>query len=155
MPNGDVDVLAREVRQLFRHHEAHVELGMALGQAAEPGNQPARNQRRRRAHRQHPGGFETLQIDGRLVELVEQRADAREVAAAGFGHHDAPRQSPEQRDTQPVLEDLDQTPHGIGRDVEFGARRVEASQARRCFEGAERVERRQTPVIASPQFSWG
>ena len=96
-----------------------------------------------------------MQIGHRPVELVEQRSDAGEIAAAGFGHRDAPRPSPEQRDTQPVLEDLDQAPHGIGRNAEFGARRVEASQARRCFEGAERVERRQPPVIASPQFSWG
>ena len=103
-----------------------------------------------RVDRQYPGGFETLQIDRRLVELVEQRSDACEIAAAGFGHHNAPRQSPEQRDTQPVLEDLDQAPHGIGRNIEFDACRVETSKARRCFEGVDRVERRQTPVIGLP-----
>ena len=103
----------------------------------------------------------TLEISRRCrsavasAELVEQRADTRKIAAAGFGHRDAPRQSPEQRDTQPVLEQLDQTPHGIGRNVELGARRFEAAQARRCFECPDRVERRQTPASTLSHLGWG
>lgn len=68
------------------------------------------------------------------------------VAGAGLSQHDTPRQPPEQRDAQPILEKLDLPPHGIGGNVEFGSRGVEASEARRCFEGADCVERRQSPM---------
>lgn len=48
-PDGDVDILAREVGAGHGCGQAHVEIGMALGEAAEPRDQPARNQRGRRA----------------------------------------------------------------------------------------------------------
>jgi len=93
-----------------------------------------------------------LQIGGRFRELVEQRADAPKVAATSFCQHDTPWQSPEQRNTQPVLEKLDQTPNGIGRNVEFAARGVEASEARRCLKGTDCVERRQSPRPRTHKF---
>ena len=95
----------------------------------------------------------TLQIGRRFRELVEQRADARKIAAASFGHCDAPRQPAKQRNAQLILEKLHQSPDGIGRDVELGPRRFEATTAGRRLERADCVERRQSPAGAGAGMS--
>ena len=145
-PNGDVDLFAREVGQRHGRQEAYVKLGMPLGQAAEARNKPTRHHRWHGADRQHMGCFETLQIGGRRRQAG--RAACRRVQDSGRRPRSPrrPGQPPKQRDTQPVLEKLDQTPHGIGGNIEFGSRGVEASEARRCLEGADCVERRQSPM---------
>jgi hypothetical protein len=91
---------------------------------------------------QHTGGFQASQVGGRRGELVEQPADAREIALAGFGHHDAARQAPEQRSADGLLEDLDHASNGTGRHVQLGPRCVEAAMPSRRLESAHGVERR-------------
>jgi len=42
-PNGNVDLFAREVGPRYLCNDAHIELGIPLGQATEAWNQPTRN----------------------------------------------------------------------------------------------------------------
>ena len=75
--DGEIDVLAREVDVMQRRRNPQVDLGVRLGEAAEPVHEPLGGEIRRRADRQHAGPLALQQALGAERDPVERVAHAR------------------------------------------------------------------------------
>jgi len=136
--HGDVDAIGMEVCEAFAGQQAQIDVGVGLGEVAEPWNQPLRSKGRRHADRelgrhraQQPGGF---------VDHAQGTADTRCIATPGIGQPDTPWQALEQAYLQAGF----QPAHLLG-DSRLGHAQLLGGEAevqltRHHFEHTQRIE---------------
>ena len=144
--DADVDVVAREIHEFRGCADPQIEIRVSGAEATEPGQEPFGGERREHADRQVAARADRCEPGGRGGDLIEGLAHRRQVALGLLGQQEPTRQAPEQPHPQAFLEALDlMADRGLGH-VQLVRCTGEAQMARRCLEGAQRVERRQTPA---------
>ena len=150
MANGEVDIFAREVDALVARGHAEVDLRMALGEPAEPTDEPFCREIRRDADREHTGALPLRQALGAERDLVERVADHGEILAARLGDDEPLALAIEELEPELRLERLYLLAHGARRHEQlFGGSR-EAFATRRSLKSLDGVERRE--AAGHPSF---
>jgi hypothetical protein len=123
---------------------------MALAEIGEAGEEPADGEGSDGAERQdlaHVAGLEALQHVGHAVEAVLQRREERQAL---LGDHQPARQAAEERDPEPLFQELHLVADGGLGDAEFDRRAREGQVSGSGFEGAQRVQRKVWPDHRMP-----
>jgi hypothetical protein len=133
----------------------HFDGGRAPLEIGEPRNKPARREGRTDPDGEHVRARHRRDLLGEEGELVENVRQPRLVGAAGGGEHQAIGLALEQRDAEPLFEQLHHAADRGRRHVQLAGRPRETRGARRCLEGADAVQERQlahggTPRKADP-----
>jgi hypothetical protein len=109
----DADVVARieHVERPVGDGQLHAQFGVAVPETADERRQRERRQQTRRDDAQRAGRLAHRVRDGRLemIELLEQRTAAVEVAQPGFGQRQVARGAVDQPRVQMGLEHRDRT----------------------------------------------
>ena len=94
-------------------------------------NEPARGKGRPDADRQRARVALHRHLRGQICERVEQRCEAGLIGAPGGGHRQPVRGPLEQRNADPVLEQMHHPADRSGGHVQFAGRAREAAMPRR------------------------
>jgi hypothetical protein len=112
---------------------------------AQPRQQPARQERRCRLHRQPAATGAPRHRPRREVHLVQQRAQRREVPPPVAGQFHLSRAAAKQMGRQQILQQPNLVADCRGVDAQLLGRALETAAARRRLEGADRGQRRYPP----------
>ena len=121
----------------------HLDFGPRFEEAVQPRHQPARGERRRRAHGKHAAAPVRAHPFDRLRQGVEPLAQLGQAGARGVGQLERAVVAVEQLHAQRFLQRLDLVAHRRGRDVQLGCGFFHAGVARSGLEGPQGIERGQ------------
>jgi len=141
--NGKIDVLTREVDVLHGRADPQIDLGMGLGETAQPMDEPLRRKIRRRAHGERAATLALQQALGSVADAVERIAHDHEISAACLSDHQPLPFAIEQLQPELGLECLHLMADRALGHAEFLGGAREALVAGRGFKSLERIERRQ------------
>jgi len=142
--NGEIDVLAREIDVLRRGAYAQVDLRMRFGEATQAMDQPLGCEVRRGGDGERATALTLQQTFGAAGNAIERVAHDGEVGAARLGDDEPLPLAVEQLYAQLALKRLHLMAHRALSDAELFSGAGETLVARRCLEGFQGVERRQS-----------
>ena len=144
VPDGEIDVLTREVDVMQRRRNPQVDIRVRLREPAEAVDEPLRGKVGRGAHRQHTRALaldQALRADGDTVEGIAQNGKIR---ATGLGDDQPLALAVEELEAQFHLQGLHLVAHGTLGDAKLLRGSREALVPCRGFERLQRVEGRKT-----------
>ncbi len=137
--------LARALRSLAQPGGyAHVHLGLRFQETMQARHQPARGERRRRAHHQHAPALVRAQPLHRLHQVVEPLAQLGQAGLRHVGQFQRAVVPQEQLHPEMLLQRLDLVAHRRGRDVQLECGFFHTQQARGGLESLQGIERGQS-----------
>jgi hypothetical protein len=90
---------------------------------------------------------------GRFAEQIEAHRELRQIVATLVGEHEAAREALEQRGVEVVLESPHLLADGCRRHAQLHGGRDEAAQPGRSLEGAQGIERGESPGHGRPRIT--
>jgi len=120
--------------------EPHLDRRMPCVKAGQPGNQPARGQRRQQRHGQPAGAARGQHPLGAAADLGEGAGQRRGVVLAFRGEREAPPVAPHQAHAELALQPAQALGYRRLGDAQLLGRAGDAQMARDGFEGAQRGE---------------
>ena len=130
--------------------DAHVDVGLLLAEIGEPRDQPFHQECRADADGQHAHARRRRDLRGQACQRIEDRRQPALIGLSRRGHHQPVGLALEQRDAEPLFQQMHHAADRGGRDVEFAARRGKAAAARRRLECLDAVEKEQPPQNRLP-----
>src|SRR5262249_38638467 len=126
MSDRDIDIVAREIDIVRRGRNAQIHLGMLLGQAAQPVNEPFRGKVWRGADDENASCLTLQQPLGADGDAVQRVADDGQIIAASFGEDQPLPFAMEELEPKCIFERFHLMADGTLRDVQLLSRAREA-----------------------------
>jgi hypothetical protein len=138
--NRAIDVAARQIDQLDRGRQPHLDVGMRLVEMAEPRQEPAHGKGRQHADRDDPALGPRTHAVHRLGNPLEAVGQATEQTHPRLGQHQPGARALEQRQPQVLLELAHLPADRRRRHGQRVGRRGYAQQAAGGFEGLQCIQ---------------
>ncbi len=135
--NGDVDVLAGEVREAGVRIDVEIDVRVPCNEMADARQEPPRGERRQHADAEMPRILALGHLAHGIRDLIERAAHACREARAGIGQPDAATGALDETHAEVGLESLDLVTDRAVREIERLGGAAQALRARRGFEGAQ------------------
>ena len=129
--------------------DAHLDVGFVLAKIRQPRDQPAHGKGRTDADGQHPDARRRGHLRGQARQRIEDRRQPALIGAPRRRHRQPVGLALEQRDAEPLFQQMHHPGDRRRRDVELGAGAGKAAGSRRGLERLDAVEKEQPPHFTS------